>query len=194
MVISAENTTKNNDINIVYTGTLNERYGVVNLVKAFMKINDDRFRLVICGLGDSEKIISEASLVDKRIIFKGQLRKDEIIKVQNSATILVNPRQNIEEFTKYSFPSKIMEYLATGKPVVAYKLDGMPDEYDNYIIYVPENSIEALTKTIYNVCTQPYEKLITFGASAKHWVVTEKNGITQTKKIIDMIRSINTNK
>ena len=38
----------------------------------------------------------------------------------------VNPRQNNEEFTKYSFPSKTMEYLASGVPVVAYKLDGIP--------------------------------------------------------------------
>jgi glycosyltransferase involved in cell wall biosynthesis len=115
------------------------------------------------------------------------LRRDEILAIQNNATILVNPRQNNEEFTRYSFPSKNMEYLSSGKPVLAYKLDGIPEEYDNYMFYVIDDSIEALTRKIVEVCSYNQEYLTSFGAAAKGWVLKEKNCVVQTKKIINMI-------
>jgi len=62
------------------------------------------------------------------------------------ADVLVNPRENNEEYTKYSFPSKNIEYLASGNPVVAYMLDGMGDCYREYI-YLLEN-LSNNTKTL----------------------------------------------
>jgi len=174
-------------VTIVYTGTLNERYGIVNLVKAFMEIDDCNYRLILCGAGDSEQIISDALRYDNRIIFMGQLQRDEIIDIQKNATILINPRQNIEEFTKYSFPSKNIEYLSSGRPVIAYKLDGIPDEYDNYMFFVPDNSIYSLTKKIIEVCSYSKEFLTSFGTEAKNWVFKEKNYTVQSAKIINMI-------
>ena len=41
-----------------------------------------------------------------------------------------------------------MEYLLTGRPVIAYKLDGIPDEYDNYFHYVEDDSIDSFTNKI----------------------------------------------
>ncbi|NTV06484.1 MAG: glycosyltransferase [Chlorobiaceae bacterium] len=174
-------------ISIVYTGTLHERYGILNLLKAFMLIDNSNYRLVLCGAGDSEKKIFEMVKFDDRIIFKGQLMKNEIIDIQKNATVLVNPRQNNEEFTKYSFPSKNMEYLSSGRPLIAYKLDGIPDEYDAYTYYVQDNSIEALSNKIVEVCSCTHEYLTCFGAAARDWVIKEKNCVVQAKKIIDMI-------
>lgn len=59
---------------------------------------------MICGIGDSEKAIREAAEKDFRISFLGQLPRSEVLEWQKQATVLVNPRQNNEEFTKYSFP------------------------------------------------------------------------------------------
>ena len=40
---------------VVYTGKLNERFGVKNLVDAFLGIRDPAYRLVLCGRGDCER-------------------------------------------------------------------------------------------------------------------------------------------
>ncbi|NTW88304.1 MAG: glycosyltransferase [Desulfobulbaceae bacterium] len=181
---------RNGVISIVYTGTLHERYGVLNLVKAFEQIKNDNYRLVLCGAGDSEKKISDAACRDSRIIFKGQLDKTGVLNEQVRATVLVNPRQNNEEFTKYSFPSKNMEYLSSGRPLIAYKLDGIPDEYDSYINYVLDNSVEALANKIMEVCSNTNEYLAFIGANAKDWVIREKNPVIQAKKIISMISEL----
>lgn len=179
-----------NNKTVVYTGTLNKKFGVVNLVEAFHNTSIKNTYLKICGKGDSEEIIKSYASKDERIIFLGQLSNSAAVKLQKSATVLVNPRQNNEEFTKYSFPSKNMEYLLTGRPVIAYKLDGIPDEYDNYFYYIEDNSIDSFTRKIEEVLLIDEEKRACFGDKAKLYVLNEKNNISASKKIIDMIQRI----
>ena len=87
----------------------------------------------------------------------------------------------------YSFPSKTIEYLQTGKPFIGYKLDGIPDEYDKYIYYVKNNTIEELKNTIINICTTPIEQLKYKGIEARNFVINNKNYRMQAKKIVDLI-------
>ena len=176
------------NMTVVYTGTLNKKFGVVNLVEAFHNTSIKNTRLKICGRGDSEEIIKSYAAKDERIIFLGQLPNSEAVKLQKRATVLVNPRQNNEEFTKYSFPSKNMEYLLTGRPVIAYKLDGIPDEYDNYFYYVEDDSIDSFTRKIEEVLLMDEETRSEFGDRARSYVLNEKNNIYASKKIIDMIQ------
>lgn len=171
---------------ILYTGTLNYEFGIRTLLRAFSLIKDNEIKLVICGTGAAEKEIRES--VDDRIIFLGKIDREQVLSLQQCATVLVNPRQNNEEFTKYSFPSKTMEYLASGVPLVAYKLDGIPDEYDEHIIYVQDNSEVTLAHVLESVCNDR-ENMLNFGEKAREFVLSEKNRVVQTKKILDFISS-----
>lgn len=175
---------------ILYTGTLHRKFGVLHLVEAFEKIPDSNVHLVICGIGDSEEEILQAAKRDDRIDFKGQMRRDEVLSLQKKATVLVNPRLNNEEFTKYSFPSKTMEYLASGTPVVAYKLDGIPDEYDPFISYPTDDSAETLAETLQKLCRFSEEERKKIGQAAQEFVLKEKNATAQTKRMLDFIQNI----
>lgn len=174
---------------VVYTGTLNKKFGVVNLIKAFHAIDNPDVILKICGRGDSEDLIKEFAKKDDRIHFLGQLSNEESVELQKNATILVNPRQNNEEYTKYSFPSKNMEYLLSGVPVIAYKLDGIPDEYDDYFFYVKDNSLKSLSSKISEVLSLPSQDRYDFGKRAKEFVINKKNNNEASAKIINMIKS-----
>lgn len=175
---------------VFYSGSLNRQYGIVTLLEAFHSIPYDNYKLVLCGLGNAEDVIEQYCSIDKRIIFKGKVNYDQVIDLQQKSTVLINPRQNIEEFTKYSFPSKTMEYLASGVPVIAYKLDGIPHEYDEYINYVCDNSSESLAKKIVELCEKKYEERKMIGDRGKEFVITQKNNITQSKKILNFIDNI----
>lgn len=132
---------------IVYTGKLYRKFGVGNLVDAFLLTKDPQYRLVLCGNGDMVSYIENAAEKDNRILFKGQVSATEAKEWIYKADVLVNPRQNNEEYTKYSFPSKIIEYLLSGNPVVAYMLNGMPKVYHNFV-YLPKNSTKEALKEI----------------------------------------------
>lgn len=131
---------------IVYTGKMNVKFGIKNLVDSFMKIKGENYRLILCGDGDARSYVEEQSKKDFRIEYKGVVTSLVAKEYINSADVLVNPRPNSEEYTKYSFPSKIIEYLMTGNPVVAYMLDGMPKCYESFIYIIPDEcySFEAV--------------------------------------------------
>lgn len=175
---------------VLYTGTTNRVFGAMNLVEAFMRIPIQNYRLIICGCGDSDGEIRKCAINDNRIDFKGIVPHAEALKLQHMATVLVNPRKNTEEFTKYSFPSKNLEYLSSGTPMIAYRLDGIPAEYDAYTYYVEDNTISSFKSTLTTVLSKSPEELHAFGARAREFVLREKNNVRQGQKIIDMIEAI----
>ena len=175
-----------NEKYILYTGTLNYEFGIGTLLEAFSMIPDEDLKLMICGFGQAEKAILESD--DSRLIYLGRVDRKQALALQRNATVLVNPRQNNEAFTKYSFPSKTMEYLASGVPVIGYKLDGIPKEYDAYLHYVPDNTPEALALLIAELCQMPKEKRQELGERAKDFVQKKKNYVAQTKRILDLLK------
>ena len=122
---------------IVYTGKMNIKFGIKELVDSFMRIDDSNYRLILCGDGDAKSYVEEKADIDQRIEYNGVVASSKAKEYIDMADVLVNPRPNNEEYTKYSFPSKNIEYLMTGKPVVAYMLDGMPAYYKDFIWEIP---------------------------------------------------------
>lgn len=175
---------------IMYSGTLHYQYGIKNLLLAFECIDDEDLELWICGSGEAENEIIELAKQDTRIKYYGFCLMDKVSELRSQASILVNPRMNEGEYTKYSFPSKTMEYLASGKPVVMYKLDGIPDEYDDYLNYVDvfEEHVIGLKKEILSVLDN-YDMALKKACLAQRFVFQEKNSNVQAKKIMDMIFS-----
>lgn len=181
----------NNELQyIFYAGTLAKRYGVMNLVHAFMHIPKQNIRLVICGSGDSEKEILKCADSDPRIFFKGQLPRYEVLKLQKKATLLVNPRTPEGEYTKYSFPSKTMEYLASGVPVLLYKLPGIPEEYYQYCFFLEKIGLESLTNKMIEILSLDSKDLKDKGNKARAFILKEKNPSSQVCKVINLIDSL----
>lgn len=185
-LISIKN--NNNKKIIFYSGTLMYEFGIKNLLDAFELISGSDFELWICGSGEADKEIERLSTVDNRIKFFGYLPKEKTLQMQRQATVLINPRQNKGEYVKYSFPSKTMEYLLSGIPMVGYKLDGIPDEYDQFIFYVSDNSKEALKNKLIEICNMSYEERKKIGQLAREFVIENKNSKSQVNKVIEMLR------
>lgn len=171
---------------ILYTGTLNEKYGILNLLEAFSLIEKENYRLQICGTGEAEKKILAMAERDHRIDFRGRVSREEAVQLHKKATVLINPRNSEGEYTKYSFPSKIMEYLVSGVPTIVYKLPGMPEEYNDYFYFIEGNSIRNMTDTLLSVCEKKPMELKQFGAEARKFVLSEKNNLKQVEKILSM--------
>lgn len=190
--------TKNTNLNvkkILYSGSLNRKYGILNLLEAFSSIKEANLELIICGDGDVKNEIIQASKKDSRIIYLGVIPRGNVLQLQSESTLLVNPRTPEGEYTKYSFPSKIMEYLASGTATLIYKLPGIPEEYYDYC-YTIENdfSIDRLANEIKTICSSDPIDLKTIGVNAKEFILKEKNPISQCTKIKDLIENQQQNK
>ena len=176
---------------ILYSGTLASKYGIKNLVNAFRLIPDKNYRLLICGDGDFKNELKEHIKQDNRIIYKGQLPRKEILRLQRYADLLVNPRTPDGEFTKYSFPSKTMEYLASGTPTLLYKLPGIPDEYYKYCFTLDcNNNIKDLSEKMIYILTLPEDILRQKGIEARNYILNNKNPYVQCQKIFNLINQL----
>ena len=118
---------------VVYTGKLNARFGVRDLIDSFDYLQDPGYRLVLCGSGDCDDYAAAAARKDPRIMPLGQVLPKAAAAWQRKAAVLVNPRTGNETYTRYSFPSKNLEYLLSGKPVAAHRLEGMPEVYADFL-------------------------------------------------------------
>ena len=167
---------------ILYTGSLNPQYGILDLLDAFSRIEDPLYQLWICGTGGVENIIVESASRDSRIKFYGYLSKEEITKMQALCDVLVNPRAPDGEYTKYSFPSKTMEYLLSGSKVVMHRLGGIPNEYYNYIYCIDSSDNKDLMCKIIEACSDcsfyPY-----YSEKQVKWIQDNKQAITLCKEI-----------
>lgn len=172
---------------IFYGGTLAHRYGILNLVNAFIKLQNKKYRLIICGDGAARREIEEIAKVDTRIIYKGQLPREEVLRLIKKSDLLVNPRTSDGEYTLYSFPSKTMEYLGSGVPTLLYKLKGIPAEYYDYCYTLEDNSIESLSFEIDRILSLPKIVRSYKGAQAKKFIEDNKSTIKQSEKLIKLI-------
>lgn len=179
---------------LLYTGITHECYGLREAVLAFLDAKLPDVKFVICGTGDSDAWLTELASQHENLVFLGVVDHAKAHALQMNASVLINPRKNIGEFTKYSFPSKTMEYLAAGKPVLAYMLDGMPEEYAPYILEPKDNSGEALAQCIRQVFSMSPKDRQAMGAKGQHFVLQEKNEAMQGKKILALLRTILTRK
>ncbi len=186
----ARETPAKNEKIIMYAGLLQEEYGIRLLLEDFKLIPDVRYRLWIFGRGEMEQQIKEATAEDNRITYWGFLPHEEVMRKAMLSTVLVNPRPAHQKFTLYSFPSKIVEYMATGRPVISTALPGIPEEYNDYIYLLKNESPGALAVMLQEVCSKDPEELSRFGRRARDFVLENKNYLRQGQRIYEFLENI----
>ena len=173
---------------LMYAGTLYKKYGIDMLLNIYEKLNTD-YELWIMGAGDYEAEIKERAQRNPNIKFFGVLSREEILSREQQATLLINVRNPEDEYTKYSFPSKMIEYMLSGTPVITTKLPGFPQEYDEHLFYCENYELEDMVNTFRRVLNLPSEELVQKGCAASEFVKKQKNCIRQMGKVIDFIKT-----
>lgn len=169
---------------VMYSGKLDKEYGIPMLLDAFMQIDDKDVELWLTGGGNAEDYINECVKKDSRIKFYGFLpSREDVLKKQKAAMLLVNMRLPSETASAYCFPSKLFEYMATGVPVLSFKLEGIPEEYYEYLIGIDKETTEDVAKTIKNVLEMPEKRKKNLGKAAKEFIIKKKNRIAQCERI-----------
>ncbi len=171
---------------LLYTGKIEKWFGLEDLLEAFVKIKGDEYRLWLCGSGDID-MINRYSKMDRRIIYRGSLPHYKILELQKQATVLVNPRHSYDEFTMYSFPSKTMEYMASGTPTLMCPLKCLPKDYLSYLLLFEDESIDGMSERIKNCLNMEPDKLRELGLKASHFILSNKTADSQARKIVDTL-------
>lgn len=173
---------------IVYAGSIKKLYGIQTLVEGFLKANIKDAELQIFGDGDYREELEEICKTNPTVKYMGIRTNGEVVAVEQRSALLVNPRPSAPEYTKYSFPSKNMEYMASGTPILTTKLPGMPKEYYPYIYAIENESVDGVADALKSVFADDYAKRTEKGKLAREFVLNEKSNRVQAKKIIKFLK------
>lgn len=172
---------------VMYAGTLNVRYGINELVQGFLEANIPNTILEIYGTGNYQDELIKICAEHSNVVYHGVVKNEDIRQRESAATLLVNPRPNSGEYTKYSFPSKNIEYMSSGTPLLACQLPGIPKEYYKYFFELQKTTSSEIKETLEKLFLLKKEDLINKGIEAKKFVRTQKNNVIMTKKVIELI-------
>lgn len=175
---------------LLYAGSIHKEYGIERLTKSFLNSNVSGWELHIYGNGNYDKELRQIAKENETIKFFGVVSNDEIVDKEIKASLLVNPRPTDADFVKYSFPSKTMEYMASGTPLLTTKLPGMPKEYNDYMYLFNGESVENMSDKLCEVLSFSAEEMHEKGILAKKFILEEKNNVIQAKKLIEFIKSL----
>ncbi len=172
----------------MYAGSLCKIYGIVTLAEAFGELSLENAELHIYGNGDSKEELEALSKKYSSVKYCGVLSNEEIVAKEQEAILLINPRPAGEEYTKYSFPSKNMEYMASGTAVLTTNLPGMPAEYHDYVYVLHDESKDGIKRSLSAILSLSDPEIRSKGMKAREFVLENKNSKIQSGKVLTLLK------
>lgn len=138
---------------ILYAGTVNERKGYADLIRAFAKIAKafPDWRVVFAGNGEIEqgKSLAKELGIENQIEFVGWVSGEEKEALFRAASIFCLPSY------AEGFPMAVLDAWAYGLPVITTPVGGIPDVADdgeNMLLFSPGH-IDKLADNISRLIT-----------------------------------------
>lgn len=176
---------------VAYAGGLFEEYGIGRLLDAIRKVNGVDVRLTLYGKGDLESRIKQVAESDSRVKYGGVVAPKDLVGLLQSADLLINPRPSDQDFVRHSFPSKLIEYLALGVPVLTTKLPGIPSDYLEQMYLIDNESVDGLCDAIEKVATVPRHERASKATAAREFIFHAASESSQGARIVHFLLSLN---
>lgn len=181
---------------IAYVGSLNQQKdGVLTLVESFTEVSAKypEMHLVIAGVGTQQEkdglllLIIQLNQTEK-IQYIGRIASNDIPEFLKGAKLLASCRPKSIQ-SDYGFPTKTVEYLATGKPTVTTATGELTFYLkDRVNAFVANNADQNTFASKMLEVLQDYDFAMKVAQKGKELVRVKFSPIIQTKKIIDFCK------
>lgn len=172
---------------ILYTGEIRKMYGIHNLVEAFISLKRDDAELWLYGKGvklypDLQSMIKN----NPNVKYMGVKPNADVVIAQKQAAFLVNPRltKGYGDYIKYSFPSKNIEYMTSGTPVITTKLPAITKDYDEHVFYFEDESVEGMKNVLDTCLNMSPEDMKQKGEKAREFIFNKLNNKRITNDVL----------
>lgn len=178
---------------VLYAGSIQTKYGIRTLAEGFALADIPDAILRVYGDGDYKEQLKKLCENHPNILYMGRTSNEEIVREEQKASLLVNPRPSAPEYTKYSFPSKNMEYMASGTPLLTTGLPGMPEEYYPYVYLLEDETERGVADMLQEIFALPLEIRTCKGTAAREFVLKNKTNVIQSRRILGFLKEIKKN-
>lgn len=136
---------------MVFAGRLNNDNGIELMLQAIQRLPNAELRMVIAGSGPLSDRVKMAAEKDPRITYLGMISHSEVATLYQGAQLLMCIRITKQLNTGYFFPSKLIECLATGVPVLTTRVAGGSFDPAEYAYVVDEESAQGVAARILEI-------------------------------------------
>lgn len=176
---------------LMYAGGLSELKGVPELLAAFAMLDNAQLELWITGRGPLEGMVHAAAARDARITYWGFPSEAKLHELYGRADILVNPHSASIGSARYLFPSKLIEYMATGLPVVSTcSTPELRARYGEFAVVSCGNGPADLAADLRRVANMSSAERSTIGRNGRSFVIQEKSWHRQAARISSFVSTL----
>ncbi|ANS84208.1 hypothetical protein VSVS12_00391 [Vibrio scophthalmi] len=134
-------------VNILYAGNCGEGQGLHHIIPAFAESLSSKYQITIIGDGGRHSQLRDSVAGMSNVILLPPVKRHELVEKYLAADILFLHLNDYPAFEKV-LPSKIFEYAAIEKPILAgvsgYSASFIRDEVPNAEVFYPNNAIAAV--------------------------------------------------
>lgn len=178
-----------------FVGTFGPWHGVLVLARAIASIRQDaRIRFLLVGAGslreEALRIVREAG-ASERVIFTGAVEHARVPALLDACDVLVSPHVPLEDGSEFfGSPTKLFEYMAMGKPIVASRLGQIGEvlETEETALLVEPGDARALRDAILRLARSK-ELRGRLGAAARSAAITRHTWAHNAERVLDAYRS-----
>jgi glycosyltransferase involved in cell wall biosynthesis len=174
----------------MFSGTLFDVNGVDRLLAAIRLVDEPRARFRFYGAGPLEDAVRAAAASDPRVEHCGLVPNHEVRARQRAAAVLINSRIVEGAITRYTFPSKLIEYMSSGRPVLTTPLPGIPDGYRQHVMMLDGDSAADMAAGIRRAFATDAATLAAVGRAGRDFVLREKSWSRQAERVSDFVRQL----
>jgi len=184
-----------------FIGTFGPWHGADVLARAYVRLRASNpklaadVRLLMIGTGATmagvRKILSDGGAMDATV-FAGLVPQEEGAQYLAACDVLVSPHvPNPDGTPFFGSPTKLFEYMAMGKGIVASKLDQIGEvlEHNKTALLVPPGDVEALAAAIARLIGDRTLREC-LGAEARRVVLDRHTWREHTRRMIERLKAV----
>jgi Glycosyltransferase len=149
---------KRSILDIVFLGSINERKGILDLLKALEKISSP-FILHVCGTATDDNVEKKFE-EQKKNIKNGTINQHGYVTGKEKKEILINGDVLVLPSYAEGFPLVLLEAAAAGCAIISTKVGAVSEVFDNRNgRIIDPGSINQLTNAIEQIASEDLEKI-----------------------------------
>ena len=189
-----------NDVVVGFVGTFGPWHGVLILAEAIKTLTTDLpIKFLLVGSGSLHAEVRQMLLDETnagRVIFTGPVGHNEVPALLDACDILVSPHVPLTDGSEFfGSPTKLFEYMAMGKGIVASRLGQIADvlsDGDTALLVEP-GSAEELADAISRL-VESFRLRQTLGSNARELVVQKHTWTHNAQRVLDAYSSLVANR
>ncbi|MCL0035142.1 glycosyltransferase, partial [Thermodesulfovibrionales bacterium] len=175
-----------NPCRVMYSGKLDVVNGIDTFLQAAEIISEENVEIWITGKGPMEEYVKKKAR--GKVKYWGFVNDEKLWQLLKGADIVVLPHKTIIKQNLYNFPSKVLEYLVSGKVIVSTKLPTLKKFKDFLFFY--EDNPHDLAKKILSIINMSHNSIFQRARMGQEFVLNNYNWNIQAKRLHDFIGEV----